>query len=108
MSPPRPKRTPSAPESTFTSDGRVRLTFRVDEGRRLAISGVRINGNSKLSDGEIVRTRTTVWTAGVKPHPVVANLGLLGYFKYGKKGEGKWITLYIRKGHVFMTVAGFW
>lgn len=29
-----------------------------------------------------------------------------GYFSYGKKGEGKWITLYIRKGHVFMTVAG--
>lgn len=28
------------------------------------------------------------------------------YFKYGKKGEGKWITLYIRNGHVFMTVAG--
>jgi hypothetical protein len=29
-----------------------------------------------------------------------------GYFKYGKKGEGRWITIYIRKGHVFMTVAG--
>lgn len=29
-----------------------------------------------------------------------------GYFTYGKKGEGKWITLYIRNGHVFMTVAG--
>ena len=29
-----------------------------------------------------------------------------GYFKYGKKGEGKWITIYIRKGHVFVTVAG--
>jgi hypothetical protein len=29
-----------------------------------------------------------------------------GYFEYGKKGEGKWITIYIRKGHVFMTVAG--
>ena len=28
------------------------------------------------------------------------------YFKYGKKGEGKWITIYIRNGHVFMTVAG--
>lgn len=28
------------------------------------------------------------------------------YFKYGKKGEGKWITVYARKGHVFMTVAG--
>lgn len=29
-----------------------------------------------------------------------------GYFKYGKKGEGKWITVYVRKGHVFITVAG--
>lgn len=29
-----------------------------------------------------------------------------GYFNYGKKGEGKWITVYVRKGHVFMTVAG--
>jgi len=29
-----------------------------------------------------------------------------GFFGYGKKGEGKWITIYIRNGHVFMTVAG--
>lgn len=29
-----------------------------------------------------------------------------GYFSYGKKGAGDWITIYIRKGHVFMTVAG--
>lgn len=29
-----------------------------------------------------------------------------GYFNYGKKGAGKWITLYVRNGHVFMTVAG--
>jgi len=29
-----------------------------------------------------------------------------GYFSYGKKGEGDWITIYTRKGHVFMTVAG--
>jgi len=28
------------------------------------------------------------------------------YFKYGKKGAGQWITLYIRDGHVFMTIAG--
>jgi NADH:ubiquinone reductase (H+-translocating) len=31
---------------------------------------------ARLSDGEIVPTRTLVWTAGVKPHPVVAKLGL--------------------------------
>jgi hypothetical protein len=28
------------------------------------------------------------------------------YFAYGRKGEGDWITLYVRNGHVFMTVAG--
>lgn len=28
------------------------------------------------------------------------------FFNYGKKGEGDWITLYVRNGHVFMTVAG--
>ena len=28
------------------------------------------------------------------------------FFKYGKKGAGKWITVYVREGHVFMTIAG--
>ncbi|MFD0893118.1 C40 family peptidase [Luteolibacter ambystomatis] len=28
------------------------------------------------------------------------------YFSYGNKGEGRWITIYTRKGHVFMTIAG--
>jgi hypothetical protein len=27
-------------------------------------------------------------------------------FSYGKKGPGKWITIYTKKGHAFMTVAG--
>jgi NADH dehydrogenase len=31
---------------------------------------------ARLSDGEVVPTRTVAWTAGVKPHPVVAQLGL--------------------------------
>jgi hypothetical protein len=29
-----------------------------------------------------------------------------GFFNYGKRGEGDWITIYVRKSHVFMTVAG--
>jgi NADH dehydrogenase len=32
--------------------------------------------SARLSDGELVPTRTLVWTAGVKPHPVVACFGL--------------------------------
>lgn len=32
--------------------------------------------SATLSGGETIPTRTVVWTAGVKPHPVVARLGL--------------------------------
>ncbi|HEX5791409.1 MAG TPA: peptidoglycan endopeptidase [Luteolibacter sp.] len=28
------------------------------------------------------------------------------FLKYGKKGMGEWITVYVRNGHVFLTVAG--
>jgi NADH:quinone reductase (non-electrogenic) len=34
------------------------------------------DGAVRLSDGETIATRTVVWTAGVRPHPVVARLGL--------------------------------
>ena len=30
----------------------------------------------------------------------------VGFFKYGDRGAGKWITVYVRPGHVFLTVAG--
>ena len=29
-----------------------------------------------------------------------------GFFDYGKKGYGDWVTIYVRRGHVFMTIAG--
>ncbi|MFL5574438.1 MAG: outer membrane protein assembly factor BamA [Gemmatimonadaceae bacterium] len=41
------------PETTLVN-GQMKLTFRVDEGRRLAISGVRIHGNRALSGKRIV------------------------------------------------------
>jgi len=41
------------------ADGDVRLTFKIDEGRRLAISGVDIVGNKKLSDAEVVTAMKT-------------------------------------------------
>ena len=46
------------PESTIV-DGKMSINFNVDEGRRLAISGIRINGNSKVSDGDIVGAMET-------------------------------------------------
>ena len=42
------------PESTYTADGRLKLVFRVDQGRRLAVSGVRVTGNTRLSDKTVV------------------------------------------------------
>jgi NADH dehydrogenase len=33
-------------------------------------------GSVELSTGELIPTRTVVWTAGVKPHPIVGRLGL--------------------------------
>lgn len=29
-----------------------------------------------------------------------------GFLGYGKRGHGDWITIYVRDGHVFLTVAG--
>jgi NADH dehydrogenase len=44
---------------------------------RLSTQIRRVSADSvELSTGEIVPTRTVVWTAGVKPHPIIAKLGL--------------------------------
>src|SRR3954462_4069179 len=32
--------------------------------------------SARLSGGDVIPTRTVIWTAGVRPHPVVARLGL--------------------------------
>ncbi len=42
-----------------TTDGKTRLDLRIDEGHRLAISGIRFHGNHALSDREIVRAMKT-------------------------------------------------
>ncbi|MEA2141784.1 MAG: hypothetical protein QOI64_214, partial [Solirubrobacteraceae bacterium] len=54
--------------------------------RELRFRGIEIRTNTTLdavtattatlSDGEVVPTHTLVWTAGVKPNPVIAELGL--------------------------------
>ena len=46
------------PETTTVGD-RIGIVFRVDEGRRLAISGIRVNGNAAITDGQIVGTMKT-------------------------------------------------
>jgi hypothetical protein len=62
-------------------------------------------GHAKLNDSGYDCSGTTSY--------VLREAGLLrssltskGYFNYGKKGKGQWITVYVRNGHVFLTVAG--
>jgi NADH dehydrogenase len=44
---------------------------------RLGTTIERVSPDStELSTGEVIPTRTVAWTAGVKPHPIVAELGL--------------------------------
>src|SRR4051812_3457379 len=44
---------------------------------RLGTTIERVSADStELSTGEVIPTRTVAWTAGVKPHPVIAELGL--------------------------------
>src|SRR5436190_1645285 len=44
------------PETTVVN-GQVNLLFRIEEGRRLAVSGVRIEGNAALRDKTVVKAR---------------------------------------------------
>lgn len=46
------------PETTVVGE-RTIVTFRIDEGRRLAVSGIRITGNSRVSAREIVKAMKT-------------------------------------------------
>jgi outer membrane protein insertion porin family len=46
-------------ESTVVSEGVVGLTFIVEEGRRLALSGLRVNGNTHVPDADIAGAMKT-------------------------------------------------
>ena len=44
---------------TTVVDGKLNLVYRIEEGRRLAISGIRVLGNERLGDGAIVKAMKT-------------------------------------------------
>jgi len=82
------------PESTVT-DGKLSINFRIDEGRRLAISGIRINGNTKIADADIVGAMDTkpegfLWTRN----------GELDDAKYAQDLAEKIPQLYASRGYI--------
>ena len=80
---------------------------------RAIAAGNRLQGKPYKWGGGHARPEDSGYDCSGTVSYVLREAGLLkgsmpsrGYFAYDKKGEGKWITVYIRNGHVFMTVAG--
>jgi hypothetical protein len=81
--------------------------------KRAVAAGNRLQGQPYKWGGGHARQKDFGYDCSGTVSYVLREAGLMkgsipsrSYFGYGKKGEGKWITVYIRKGHVFMTVAG--
>lgn len=81
--------------------------------KRAIAAGNRLQGKPYKWGGGHAKTTDSGYDCSGTVSYVLRAAGLLkgsmpskGYFTYGKKGEGRWITLYVRNGHVFMTIAG--
>lgn len=81
--------------------------------KRAIAAGNRLQGKPYKWGGGHARHQDSGYDCSGAVSYVLREAGLLkgsmtssGYFDYGKKGDGKWITVYVRSGHVFMTVAG--
>jgi hypothetical protein len=84
-----------------------------DAVKRAIAAGNRLQGKPYKWGGGHAKNNDSGYDCSGTVSYVLREAGLLkgsmpssGYFNYGKKGEGDWITVYTRKGHVFMTVAG--
>jgi len=81
--------------------------------KRAIAAGNRLQGKPYKWGGGHARENDSGYDCSGTVSYVLREAGLMrgsmpssGYFSYGKKGKGKWITVYTRKGHVFMTIAG--
>lgn len=81
--------------------------------RRAIEAGNRLQGKPYKWGGGHARLNDSGYDCSGAVSYVLREAGLLngqmpssGFFEYGKRGEGDWITIYVREGHVFMTVAG--
>lgn len=81
--------------------------------KRAIAAGNRLQGKPYKWGGGHARHNDSGYDCSGTVSYVLREAGLMkgsmpssGYFAYGKKGYGKWITVYTRRGHVFMTVAG--
>ncbi|HUF62648.1 MAG TPA: peptidoglycan endopeptidase [Verrucomicrobiales bacterium] len=83
------------------------------EVQRIISAGNRLQGRPYRHGGGHARIEDQGYDCSGTVSYVLYNAGLLdspmpssGFRRYGKKGAGKWVTIYQRDGHVFLVVAG--
>lgn len=76
-------------------------------------AGNRIAGRSYQRGGGHGQSESQGYDCSGAVSYVLSSAGLMrgsttsqGFRKFGKKGSGKWITVYAKSGHVFLVVAG--
>jgi len=81
--------------------------------KRAIAAGNRLQGKPYKWGGGHARHQDSGYDCSGAVSYVLREAGLIrgsmtssGYLKYGRRGYGRWITIYVRNGHVFMTVAG--
>ena len=81
--------------------------------KRAIAAANRIQGLPYKWGGGHARLNDTGYDCSGAASYVLRNAGLLedqmpsrGFLKYGKRGEGKWITVCARNGHVYLVIAG--
>ncbi len=81
--------------------------------KRAIAAGNRLQGKPYKWGGGHARHDDTGYDCSGTVSYVLRQAGLLkgsinsrGYFSYGKPGPGRWISIYTRRGHVYLTIAG--
>lgn len=78
----------------------------ISAGNRICTKPYRRGGgHARFEDSAYDCSGTTSYVlhaAGGLDEPTTSS----AFRSYGRSGEGKWITVYARKGHVFVTIAG--
>ena len=100
--------------TALLANGRARAPRNAPlEVKRAIAAANRIVGLPYKWGGGHARLNDTGYDCSGATSYVLRNAGLLedqmpsrGFLKYGRRGRGKWITLYVRRGHVFMVIAG--
>lgn len=101
-------------ETALLKDGLAYAPKNAPEAVKRAIqAGNRLQNKPYKWGGGHARLNDTGYDCSGAVSYVLREAGLMkgqmpsrGFLKYGKRGQGDWITVYVRPGHVFMTIAG--